>query len=208
MRWNCPHCEAKSKIEDSELGEGWNFAKCYSCDRFSMINRNEQRAIRLTGAPPAPMDLPKLSAIQWQRPELAEKLPELVVSKIRRENVSIDSDLAQEPQKQQKHGFTRVLLGAITACAIYILVVWITTPVPVSQEVAPTVVAAQPMTDSITSGAMAPERPVHSNSGLQVVALSARAQLRAGPGLQFPVVATVAPEQTYEVADWSERAQV
>ena len=67
------------------------------------------------------------------------------------------------------------------------------------------------VTDSISRGAMAPDRQKEMQNQLaaaasfEIEALSPRVQLRSGPGTQYSVVGTVAPAQKYAVADWSER---
>ncbi len=121
---------------------------------------------------------------------------------------------------------TRTLaLGVLGAVAVGVYT-WVTTPMPVDRDSMktaqskPVVPSAQTqaiqapslVSDSIASGAMAPDRSPENvvseqirQTGLEVEALSPRVQLRAGPGLDHEVVGVFQPGKTFAVVDWSER---
>lgn len=161
---------------------------------------------------------------------------------------SLPPPLPEQGGAAQRRGLVRAVYRVLTrtlATAVLIVVAvgvytWVTTPIPVSQELgsdlgrketssintepaviakvasdavvgqglsikAPSMVSAPVVvTDSISRGAMAPEREVRS-TGFEVEALSPRAQLRSGPGLQYSVVGLVGVSRSYPVVDWSER---
>ena len=131
---------------------------------------------------------------------------------------------------------TRTIATAAVTVVGYAAYVWVTTPIPVATDapaalarIAPiegaankaqTVAVQAPsitqsaqtvVTDSISRGAMAPDRKKEAlnqaaiSTSFEIEALSPKVQLRSGPGLQYSVVGQVAPARKYPVADWSER---
>lgn len=129
---------------------------------------------------------------------------------------------------------TRTIALSAFAVVGYGAFIWVTTPIPVATntpttlarvtsvvtpvESTPKTLAIQApsltqavVTDSISRGAMAPDRQKETQNqlaaaaSLEIEALSPRVQLRSGPGTQYSVVGTVTPAHKYSVADWSER---
>lgn len=217
MRWNCPHCGIALSVADEQLGPGWCFSKCYQCSGFSLVRASEQGAVRLDGRPPAsPPPLPQFKPSQR------------VIDATRRVAPPVEAPIparAAAPKPAKSGIFGRVASAAALTVLAYALYSWVTTPIPLAKApvlAQPVVVAAQApaaasaksvVTDSIAREAMAPERapveapvpPARPVGGLEVESLSPRVQLRSGPGIQYPVVATVDPRQAYPVIDWSER---
>ncbi|MCC7441352.1 MAG: SH3 domain-containing protein [Bdellovibrionales bacterium] len=51
MRWNCPHCSIELYLDDARVGNGWSFARCYSCAGFSLVRKSNVNTIRIDQAP-------------------------------------------------------------------------------------------------------------------------------------------------------------
>ncbi len=52
MNWNCPHCGVLLALQETQIGPGWSFSKCYTCGGFALIRRAEINVIKVDQAPP------------------------------------------------------------------------------------------------------------------------------------------------------------
>lgn len=223
MRWNCPHCNVALSVADEQLGQGWCFSKCYQCSGFSLVRASGQGALKIDGKPPAsPPPIHQFKPSQ----RVVDATRRAAPPKFTPPPAASAAPASVPSAPKSRSPFARFASGAALTVGAYALYSWVTTPMPVAKApVIPQAVIAQAapvaapsekllVTDSIARGAMAPERAQPAIStppaarpvgGLEVESLSPRVQLRSGPGIQYPVVATVDPKHTYPVIDWSER---
>ena len=59
MRWNCPHCGTSLSLNAKKDAPAWSFARCYQCQGFALVRKNEpQRPIKVApknaALPPPP----------------------------------------------------------------------------------------------------------------------------------------------------------